>query len=271
MPLPSSLYYPHFTPSTAHLRSLLLFYDDLNLIVPFADQWHVAQRDHVAEISDNSKADDGTPIIKFLAPEPFADRWFRDKDDKAAFRNLVEKNSRRMKRSHLLEDIKFIQGYYGYPVVVDEDKHRGLFSHLYAQGRNTWRYISAQKMPTELISMLTEQGVALPMNSARHPEFDQFLEEQPVLMVTELVDFIMARLAREISHENDLLSVTFAAKSYIDHAFQPSQPISKRTSLFLSFAIPATIPKGIDKLRIGDYLAVRDEFSEFRLSLASVA
>ncbi|MEP3033983.1 MAG: hypothetical protein ABJO67_06520, partial [Pseudoruegeria sp.] len=134
-----------------------------------------------------------------------------------------------------------------------------------------WRYISAQKMPTELISMLTEQGVALPMNSARHPEFDQFLEEQPVLMVTELVDFIMARLAREISHENDLLSVTFAAKSYIDHAFQPSQPISKRTSLFLSFAIPATIPKGIDKLRIGDYLAVRDEFSEFRLSLASVA
>ncbi|MDO6575253.1 hypothetical protein, partial [Staphylococcus pasteuri_A] len=77
------------------------------------------------------------------------------------------------------------------------------------------------------------------------------MEEQPVLMITELVDFIMSRLARDISQENDLLSVTFSAGSYIDHAFQPVQTISKRTSLFLSFAIPASIPLGVEKLRVG--------------------
>ncbi|MDP2518965.1 hypothetical protein [Shimia thalassica] len=225
----------------------------------------------MAEIIENSNCENGGPTIKFLAPEPFADRWFNNTDDKAAFSALVKRNSKRLHQGHLLEDIKLADGYFGYPVVIDEDNHRGLFSHLYAHGRHPWRYISAQKMPTELIRMLAENGVALPMNNARHPEFDQFLEEQPVLMITELVDFIMSRLARDISQENDLLSVTFSAGSYIDHAFQPVQTISKRTSLFLSFAIPASIPLGVEKLRVGDYLEVRNEFTDFRKRLASVA
>ena len=271
MPLPSSLYYPHFTPSTKHLRSLLLFYDDLNLIVPYSDQWHVSQREHVAEMLENSASAQGGPVISFQAPEPFAGRWYSDPTDKAAFGALVKRNSKRVKNGHLLEDIKLEDGHYNYPMVVDEDNHRGLFRHLFADKRHPWRYISAQKMPAELIRVLAESGVALPMRHARHPEYDRFLEEQPVLMVAELVDFIMARLARDISLDNDLLSVTFSANSYVDHAFQPSQPISKRTSLFLSFAIRATIPKGIEKLKIGDYLEVRDEFSNFREGLASVA
>lgn len=271
MPLPSSLYYPHFTPSTEHLRSLLLFYDDLNLIVPKSDQWHVSQRDHVAEIIENSKCKNGGSTIKFLAPEPFADRWFKNTDDKVAFSALVKRNSKRIHSSHLLEDVKLANSYLDYPMVINEDNHRGLFNYLCKVPRHPWRYISAQKMPTELIRMLVLNGVALPLSTARHPDFNQFLEEQPVLMVAELVNFIMARLARDISQDNDLLSVTFSANSYIDHAFQPVQNISKRTSLFLSFAIPASVPLGIEKLRIGDYLEVRNEFSEFRKGLGSVA
>jgi hypothetical protein len=44
------LYYPHYTPSREQLRSILLFSDQINLIVPHIDQNGVEKRGHIREI-----------------------------------------------------------------------------------------------------------------------------------------------------------------------------------------------------------------------------
>ncbi|WP_224815681.1 hypothetical protein [Hasllibacter sp. MH4015] len=146
-----------------------------------------------------------------------------------------------------------------------------LLNKLSTRKTNRWRYISAQKVSEELLEELTENRVALPAKYAWHPEYDQPIEVQPVLMVEEIVDFIVSRLARDVSFENDLFSLTFSGSSYLDHVYKSDQRRQERNSIFLSFAVPTLIPKNVGSLRIGDYLEIREMYSPLRKEIGSFA
>ena len=80
-------YYPSYTPSRRHLRSLLMIYDSVTTMVPLVDQRHVLERDHVQEVR---AAND--ELFGFFDPSQVYPAWQDDQETLKAFKRLADRH-----------------------------------------------------------------------------------------------------------------------------------------------------------------------------------
>lgn len=249
------LYFPHYTPSTARLRSLLLFYDELRTIVPHVDQSHVANREHVAELVDVGCK------IDFFDPSYRYSDWVYDEEVGKVFDRLVAQCSKKATKTWKFDKIRFDE--WG---VADWDQEDEINKFV----RSGWSMIAAQKIPEAKREELRHKRVAIPMRMYRNPETGQVVEENPVLMYPEIGDFILARLAREISKQERVPAVTFENDDFCNQAYSPSRGRSESHALLMSAVVSLSIPNDIVEMRSGEYAEVRASYAPARLKIESM-
>ncbi|MEO1027293.1 MAG: hypothetical protein AAFX07_17270 [Pseudomonadota bacterium] len=136
------LYFPHYTPSTVRLRSLLLFYDELRSIVPHVDQRHVTCREHVAELLDV-----GCQIDYYDPSYRYSD-WLDDDKVRRVFKRLVDSCSKKAKKIRAFNEIKFDE--FG---AADWNQDDAIHEFT-ARG---WSLIAAQKIPQSELEKLRQK------------------------------------------------------------------------------------------------------------------
>ncbi|MEO1027294.1 MAG: hypothetical protein AAFX07_17275 [Pseudomonadota bacterium] len=108
------------------------------------------------------------------------------------------------------------------------------------------------------------------MKVYRNPNTGQIVEENPVLMYPEIGDFILARLAREISQQERIATVTFENNDFYNQAYSPSRSESTDREVLMSAIVSMSIPEDISKLRAGEYAEVRESYAPARLKIESM-
>jgi len=111
------LYYPHYTPSALHLRGALLFYENLRSIVPQEDQYHVKNRDHVAEITQIANEEDRfehEKTVGMLFPEPAYFDWWNNPTEKSLLRTEILKHANSKELSSYLQSLAYKPHPYDY-------------------------------------------------------------------------------------------------------------------------------------------------------------
>lgn len=249
------LYFPHYTPSTARLRSLLLFYDELRTIVPHVDQTHVANREHVAELVDVGCK------IDFFDPSYRYSDWLDDKEVGKVFNRLVAQCAKKAAKERKFDRISFDK--WG---VADWDQEDAINDFVLSG----WSMIAAQKIPESKLEELRRKQVAIPMRMYRNPQTGQVIEENPVLMYPEIGDFILARLAREISQQERVPAVTFENKDFCNQAYSSSRGRADSHALLMSAVVSLSIPDDIVEMKSGEYVEVRASYAPARLKIETM-
>lgn len=249
------LYFPHYTPSTTNLRSLLLFYEELRTIVPRVDQYHVSSRCHIAELLEV-----GCKIDYFDPSYRYSD-WADEIQVRQVFDRLVNECSCKAKKIESFDKIKFDED-----GVADWNQDEVIFDFV-SRG---WSLIAAQKISPDILDKLRQKKVAIPMRIYRNPETGQVVEENPVLMYPDIGEFILARLARQISQQENVPTVTFENTDFCNQAYSPSHGNDINRSLIMSAVVSLSIPDDIAKLKVGEYAEVRESYAPARLKIETM-
>lgn len=187
--------------------------------------------------------------------------WTQNSQILRVFRRLVDECARDRGKSEAFNKITFdsdgVAGW-GQDEVIHGFVERG------------WSLIAAQKIPPEELARLRYKEVAIPMRLFHNPDTGRVIEENPVLMHPRVGDFILARLAREISQQERVPTVTFEDGNFCNQNYAPSQRGGSDRDILMSAIVSLSIPHDIVKLRTGEYAEVREAYGPARMRIASM-
>jgi len=132
---------------------------------------------------------------------------------------------------------------------------------LFLQG---WKPIAEQKIPQSAFGVLYDMNVAIRIHMLTDPSTGRIIEHDPVLMHPKIADFILSRLAREISGQHRISSLTFDSQQVTNHMYDGRMGAAKIRTALLEKSLPIAIPDNVDRLSIGDYWGIRSEFQDVR-------
>lgn len=244
--MPEILYYPTYTPEKKQLRSLLLFFDAVNLIVPSADQPNVARRRFVETLL---AADES--LIKFIDPGDRYHRWAADLE----FSKLLDHLMR-----HLCDTGQSMHG-------NNKPAHKEHVENLLSIGRKP---IAMQKVPNDIFYRICDARLGSHVGFYHNPKTQEIVEHDAVFMHPDVAALILSRLSREISSDKRIPSMTFEASSYVTHNFEKfaNDPEYGRATnsgtLLLGVSIPLLIPDKIATMSDKSFLSIRNDFTDLR-------
>jgi hypothetical protein len=240
------LSFPHYVPKNHLLRSYLLFYDDVFTIVPYEDQFKVEQRRPVKELRSIAQK----PVLKFINPNWTYSKWFNQDISQSTFKQLIKKAESDPRNKYIRENIQVdANGYIKNSIEFEK--------LVLSQG---WNYLARQKFPNDLLHQLFNKKLAF--QASLHP-----YEYSPILIEPRLCEFVISRLARQISIAKHLSPISPTKRQIDDLILDGEISTKDKNSRLLAVALEVGIPQNINTLRIGDYWALREEFSGVRVKL----
>lgn len=248
------IYYPHYSPARFELRALLLFYNDISTIVPEEDQRFVEQRQHLQELESAA----GKAPISFVDPSYGLFTWENDEETFQSFIRLAEQTSRKISpdlRSALSKKQNHLDL---------SQSELPLNDRLQSEG---WTYVARQKIREETLDKLMEMGVALPTPVLRSKETNQIIESQPILLPSDLADFALSRLARDIASRDFNIPVTLEDSPHYASLYRGGIHLPEKRHFLVSSLIWAAIPDCLADLSSDDYWKLREEYSDVRENL----
>ncbi|MEO0697908.1 MAG: hypothetical protein AAFR75_02895 [Pseudomonadota bacterium] len=245
--------YPHYCPDKFGLRALLLFYDDISTIVPYEDQEFVKRREYIDELSDVSKR----MPISLVDPSYSMFAWEHDEKTFGSFMNLATESSGQITADLRKLVRKMLDGKHHWDDQSVSDK-------LQDSG---WMFVAAQKITPETLDKLKALDVALPTPMLISHETGQIIEHQPILMPSELGDFAISRLARDIGIRDRQVPVTLENSSHYASLYRGGIDLPHKRHYLLSSLIGAAIPAELGELPSGQYWELREQYAGVRQSL----
>ena len=249
------LYYPHYTPSKQQLRSILLFSDDINLIVPQIDQQGVRRRGNLRDILDRSPE-----LIEFKDPQNRYYEWASRPGVDRIIGTLLDEVATQIDDEGL-DMIKKDQ--FGH---VDPGQDQ-LISFLWSD--RGWKYVAAEKFPYQIHEEVFASDAAARVGHFRNPVTDEIVEHNGVLCHPKLADFVLSRMAREASFIEGRPSVTFGGIDFMNHLYDGENPIQNPELALFQSSLDLIVPDNLDKLHTAEYLQIRADYHDLRRSLWS--
>lgn len=245
--------YPRYCPDKFGLRALLLFYDDISTIVPYDDQNSVLHREHVQEISDITRKSPITPVD----PSYSTFTWEYDEQTFGSFKKLAKAASQRITPDLRVSIRKALNEGHSWhePSINDVLQDAG------------WSFIAAPKITPGTLDELKEMDVALPTHALRHHETQEIVEQEPILMPSELVDFAISRLARDIGKQGQQVPVTLENSPHYASLYRGGISLPDKRHYLVSSLVQASIPECLAKLPSGEYWELRQQYAGVRLKL----
>lgn len=254
--MPQIINYPHYCPNKFGLRALLLFYDEIQTIVPDEDQTSVRERKHLQELKQLS----GNDPVRLIDPSYSMFKWEREKETFSSFIRLADRASQKMKpeiRGYVRRSIK------------DKDYRRDqpLAAHLQRQG---WTFVAQQKLRPETLNLLQERDVALRMPTLISRETGEVIELNPILMPSDLADFAISRLARDIAKRERKTPVTLESSPHYASLYKGGINLPEKRHYLVSSLIGAAIPRSLEKLTPDEFWDVRNQYADVRDELGNL-
>ncbi|MEL7112371.1 MAG: glycine zipper family protein [Pseudomonadota bacterium] len=249
------LYYPHYTPSKQRLRSILLFSDDINLIVPHIDQQGVRRRGNVKDILDRSPE-----LIDFKDPQGRYYEWANRQGVDKIISSLLDEVAVQIDDEGL-ETIRKDQ--FGH-VEPGQDE---LIAFLWSE--RGWKYVAAEKFPYQIHEEVFASDAAARVGHFRNPVTDEIVEHNGVLCHPNLADFVLSRMAREASFKEGRPSVTFGGIDFMNHLYDGENPPQNPELTLFQSSLDLIVPDNLDRLDTDEYLHIRDDYRDLRRSLWS--
>lgn len=249
------LYYPHYTPSREQLRSILLFSDQINLIVPHIDQNGVEQRGHIREILEWEEH-----LVAFKDPELKYNDWATADGVLTIVEGLIREIDKDLRN----KDFKRIStNEHGYVQPGQDDKVGLLWS------QKGWKHVAAEKLPPALNDILFRDGLALRVGHFRDPASGQIIEHNGVLCHPKLADFVLCRMAREASFQEGLQSITFGGLDFANHLFDREAGTKYPDHALLQSTMDLFVPDELVRMPVQDFLMIRNDYAGVRRAVTS--
>lgn len=249
------LYYPHYTPSKLQLRSILLFSDNLNLIVPSIDQYGVRSRSNVRDLIEFEPS-----LIEFRDPEYRYSGWASRKGIDGVLESLLDEVGRDIEDAGLDTIIKDRNGHAN----AGQDE---IISDLWS--RRGWKFVAAEKIPQRIRDAIFQSDAAARVGIVRNPQTNQIFENNGVLCHPKLGDFILSRMAREASFKEGIPSITFGGIDYANHLFDGEHAIQRGEHALFQSSVDLFVPDDIETFSTSEFLEIRRDYSDLRRSLWS--
>ncbi|HPE31705.1 MAG TPA: hypothetical protein PLV61_10985, partial [Parvularculaceae bacterium] len=241
------LYYPHYAPNKKKLRALLLFFDTLDLIVPYEDQFGVERRPHVEEML---KLDFN--MIHFSNPASANVSQVLEMSEEIVLSKLVEKLLLRKDTITLDHTSKMPAGY-----LDNQDEITRLL-------RNNWRTVAVPKMPNRILELAISANLGAHLGVYKDPNTKEIKEQQAFLMHPHLADYVLSRLARGISEQENISTITFDDFSYLGSLHHENTHYTAANTLLASLCTPIIIPDRIEDFSPSDFRDLRQAYSDIR-------
>ncbi len=247
------IYYPHYTPSRQHLRSILLFSDQINLLVPAVDQEGVRQRGHIREIIEKQP-----DLIVLKDPQGAYDGWVDNDRIHLVLQNLISDASDLMSASEapLLKKDKYGNLESGQEVVIE-----------ILRSNHGWKYVAVEKFPYQVHQAVFESQCAARAGAFIDKKTGRVVEQNGALCHPLLADFVLCRMARQASIVEALPSITFGGVNYMNHLLDGEQSPNSPEQALMQSALDLFVPDNLSMLKIEDFLAVWKEYKELRRSV----
>lgn len=245
------LYYPHYTPSPERLRSMLLLFDQVSLIVPLEDQAGVQRRGHICELLERDEL-----LIDFKDPTFRYSGWIEKPGVAESTLNLISDIVSETSDEGDLSPVRLNQ--HG---VVERGQDEEI---AYRWTRRGWKYVAAQKFPHGFEDLFFSDGMALRVGHFCDPVTGEIIEHNGVLCHPKLADFVLSRMAREAAHVEGLPSMTFGKVDYANHLYDGTEAIRVNPYRLLEATIDLLVPNDLMSCDVPDYLGIREEYSSIR-------
>ena len=244
------IYYPHYTPSKHHLRSILLFSDQINLIVPSVDQHGVQERQNISDILSKRPN-----LIEFKDPQYRYDDWVNKPGIDFVIQNLLTETSAQMLKAGVHLPKTDNQGN-----LHNRDDH--LINTL--SSKYGWKHVAAEKFPHKIHSAIFESNCAVRVGLYVDNKTGKVIEHNGVLCHPILADFILCRMAREASFVEASPSITFGGTDYMNHLLDGEQLNNSPEQALLQSSIDLFVPDNLQSLSSEDFFAIRNDYSNIR-------
>lgn len=248
------IYYPHYTPSNQHLRSILLFNDQISLLVPEVDQEGVRLRGHVRSLIDRAPN-----LINLIDPQYRYDAWAGLSGTQKVIESIIRIASDGMTQEGV-PSIK--KDRFGNIEPGEESVVRRLRSN------HGWKYVAAEKFPAEIHAAIFESNCAARAGVYTDEKTGRTIENNGVICHPLLADFVLCRMARQASFEEALPSITFGGANYMDHLLDGEYLLNSPQQELMQASLDLFVPDNISSLSVSDFLAVRNEYSKICLSIS---
>lgn len=248
------IYYPHYTPSAQHLRSILLFSDQIKLIVPDVDQDGVKQREHIRGVIERDPN-----LIELKSPQYKYDGWVNHRGTRTIIQNIIRTASDSMSSngSPPLKKDGFGNLEHG-----QEGAIRRLRSNF------GWKYVAAEKFPPTIQTAIFDSNCAARAGIYIDEKTGRTIEHNGVICHPLLADFVLCRMARQASFVEVLPSITFGGVNYMDHLLDGETNLNSPQHELMQASLDLFVPDNISSLSVADFLYVRDEYSNIRNSVS---
>ena len=248
------IYYPHYTPSAQHLRSILLFNDKITLLVPEVDQEGVRLRDHVRPLIEFD-----SNLIELKDPQFRYDDWASHAGIQEVIQNIIRIASDGMSRD-------------GVPLIkkdrygnIEPGEERAVRHLRLTYG---WKYVAAEKFPAQVHAAVFESNCAARAGIFTDETTGRTIENNGVICHPLLADFVLCRMARQASFAEALPSITFGGANYMDHLFDGECLLNSPQQELMQASLDLFVPDNIGRLSVSDFLAFRNEYSSLRRSVS---
>ncbi|MCG7519528.1 hypothetical protein [Ruegeria sp. Ofav3-42] len=248
------LTYPTYSLPKLELRGLLLFYDEISAIVPQIDRGGVEKRPQVYEIKEID-----ADAIKFEDPEPHLN-WYEPAGIEQILRNMaLENNAVDQEVDDFLRSANLNIANYQRANLEKEQADRFF--------RKGWMLVAEQRIHPDLMSLLIERRLAVPIASWPYPDTNQIATYQPLLVNGTVAKFVLARLAREISDHKKIPTLSLLDSDISNHAFDGELAKRETRSALLGTIFDLIVPDDIEKLTASEFMAIRSDYSDIRRNL----
>ncbi|MEP3431762.1 MAG: hypothetical protein ABJN98_23965 [Roseibium sp.] len=255
--MPQILSYPSYCPNRFDLRALLLFYDNIQTIVPDEDQSHVRDFGRLTELEGFSEQ---LPV-KFIDPEYGLFKWEYEKKTYKSFIRLAKQCSDEIptETKKTIKDANeecFISA-----------NSNNLVEHLLLNG---WSCIAKAKITPRTRENLHELGVLINMYELTDPATGVVYQENPILMPKPLCDFAVSRLTRDIAQEGNLIPATLKDMAHFASLYRGDIDTPDQRQILLTSLIRVSIPNNLEDIEPAAYWDLRQKYSRVRERLNSL-
>ena len=248
------LYYPHYTPSKKRLRTLLLFFDTVDLIVPRDDQPNVIQRDHVKPLLNVDES-----ILRFHAPEDGYGRWAENREAIELLTKIIDE-VRTKDPEIALEKYAVEPAGRLVPGVRDS-----IVPLLFKLG---WRPVALQKINRDVFKIIVGAGLGARIGMYRRPGTNEIVEQDATILHPAIAAFVFSRLSREISDREHVPTMTFGTNDYFNHTFDGFDDLRRDPPIdLLRTSVPLIIPDKVGSMPTATFFSIREDFGDLRSKL----
>lgn len=240
------IYYPHYTPSKSKFRSILLFWDDVNLIVPRVDQEAVQNRSNISDLYRVNPS-----LITFRDPQFRYDGWAIENGVGDFIERIIDEISNQTPeiRGPIIR-----VDHDGYVIGDQRDAIRNL-----SKGHG-WTYVAAQKFPQKIQDAIFQSQVAARVGVYRNPKTGQIVENEGVICHPKIASFVLTRMARQASFIEGLPSITFGGLNFMDHLFDGAFNAQPSENVLLQYSLDLFAPDNLTDFSASDFLKVKQEY-----------